>query len=92
MVSRLTKFGLIPALLAVLLVISSATSLALINSYKEISVGVNVYAEPQPGEPVGGIWTAVDKFSLLAPYIAYVATVILAVSISIAVIKYRKKQ
>jgi len=44
-----------------------------------------------PSTPVGGIWIPVDKFSLLAPYIALVATIILAVSISVAYIKYRKK-
>jgi len=44
------------------------------------------------GSPVGGIWIPVDKFSLLAPYIALVSTVILAVSISVAYIKHRKKQ
>ena len=42
--------------------------------------------------PVGGIWIPVDKLSLLAPYIALVSTVILAVSTSVAYIKYRKKQ
>jgi len=41
---------------------------------------------------VGGFWVPVDKFSLLAPYIALVSTIILAVSISGAYIKYRKKQ
>jgi len=43
-------------------------------------------------EPVGGIWISVDKFNLLAPYIALVSTIILAVSISVAYIKIRKKQ
>ena len=41
---------------------------------------------------VGGFTIPVDKFSLLAPYIALVSTIILAVSISLAIIKHRKKQ
>jgi hypothetical protein len=41
---------------------------------------------------VGGLSIPVDKFSLLAPYIALASTIILAVSISVAYIKYRKKQ
>jgi len=49
---------------------------------------VSVLSSP----PVGGIWIPVDKFSLLAPYIALASTIILAVSISVAYIKYRKKQ
>jgi len=44
-----------------------------------------------PSQAVGGFWIPVDKFSLLAPYIALVATIILAVSISVAYIKIRKK-
>jgi len=44
-----------------------------------------------PSGGVGGFWIPVDKFSLLAPYIALVATVILAVSITVAIIKHRKK-
>ncbi|MDH5635606.1 MAG: hypothetical protein OEY47_02950 [Candidatus Bathyarchaeota archaeon] len=47
--------------------------------------------EPEAGA-VGGLWIPVDKFSLLAPYVALVSTVILAVSISVAYIKCRKKQ
>jgi hypothetical protein len=43
------------------------------------------------GVPVGGIWISVDKLGLLFPYIALVSTIILAVSISVAIIKYRKK-
>ena len=41
---------------------------------------------------VGGLTIPIDKLGLLAPYIASVSTVILAVSISVAYIKYRKKQ
>jgi len=41
---------------------------------------------------VGGLYIPVDKFSLLAPYIALVSTIIIAVSMSVAYIKYRKKQ
>ena len=40
---------------------------------------------------VGGFWIPVDKFSLLVPYIISAITMILAVSISVAIIKYRKK-
>lgn len=42
--------------------------------------------------PVGGVWIPVDKLSLLSPYIALVSTIILAISISVAYIKIRKKQ
>lgn len=45
-----------------------------------------------PSAGVGGYWIPVDKFGLLAPYIISAITVILAVSISIAYLKYRKKQ
>jgi len=47
--------------------------------------------ETQP-QGVGGFWIPVDKLGLLAPYIALVSTVILAVSITVAYIKHRKKQ
>ena len=47
--------------------------------------------EPE-AEAVGGLYIPVDKLGLLAPYIALVSTIILAVSISVAYIKYRKKQ
>ena len=47
---------------------------------------INIFGE------VGGFWIPVDKFSLLAPYIISAITIILAVSISVAIIKYRKKQ
>jgi len=55
-------------------------------------VCVRIWKVLPPSAGVGGFWIPVDKFSLLAPYIALVATVILAVSISVAIIKYRKKQ
>jgi len=45
-----------------------------------------------PSSVVGGIPIPVDKFSQLAPYLALGSTIILAVSISVAYIKYRKKQ
>ena len=41
---------------------------------------------------VGGFTIPVEKLGLLAPYIALVSTIILAVSISVAYIKHRKKQ
>jgi hypothetical protein len=44
-----------------------------------------------PSQAVGGYWIPVNKFSLLAPYLALAATIILAASISVAYIKYRKK-
>jgi len=50
------------------------------------------YKVELPSEAVGGFCIPVDKFSLLAPYIALVSTIILAVSISVAYIKYKKKQ
>lgn len=43
-------------------------------------------------QAVGGFWIPVDKLGLLAPYVALVSTIILAVSISVAILKYRKKQ
>jgi hypothetical protein len=46
----------------------------------------------QSSQGVGGLYVRVDKFSLLAPYIALVSTIILAVSITGAYIKYKKKQ
>jgi hypothetical protein len=45
-----------------------------------------------PSQAVGGFWIPIDKLGLLAPYLALVSTIILAVSISVAYIKYRKKQ
>jgi len=48
------------------------------------------YTLPSEGA-VGGFWVPVDKFSLLAPYIALLSTIIVALSISVAYIKYRKK-
>jgi hypothetical protein len=42
--------------------------------------------------PVGGIWVPVDKLALLAPYLALIATIVFAASISVAYVKYRKKQ
>ena len=44
------------------------------------------------GAGVGGFWIPVDKLSLLAPYIGLASTIILAVSVSAAYVKYRKKQ
>ena len=41
--------------------------------------------------PVGGISIPVDKLSLVAPYIALTSTIVLAISASVAYIKYRKK-
>jgi len=48
--------------------------------------------EYQTSGGVGGFWIPVDKFSLLAPYVISAITIILAVSVSVASIKYRKKQ
>jgi len=50
----------------------------------------DIYTSEIPS--VGGFYISVDKFSLLAPYLALVSTIILAVSISVAYIKRRKKQ
>ena len=60
-------------------------------SYYLFKYAVIEYSLPSGGA-VGGMWIPVDKFSLLAPYIALVSTIILAISISVAYIKYRKKQ
>lgn len=43
-------------------------------------------------EIVGGIWIPVDKLSLLAPYIGLTLTIIIATAVTVAYIKYRKKQ
>jgi len=45
-----------------------------------------------PSGAVGGLYIPVDKFSLLAPYIALTLTMILAIAVSGAFLKYRKKQ
>jgi len=66
-----------------------------INFIIEVADGMvpnEYYKVELPSEGVGGLYIPVDKFSLLAPYIALTLTVILAVSISVAYIKYRKKQ
>jgi len=54
-------------------------------------VNVRIW-KTQLSQGVGGLYVPVDKFSLLSPYIALVSTIILAVSISLAYIKHRKKQ
>jgi len=48
--------------------------------------------EYQTGEGVGGFYIPIDKFNLIAPYLALVSTIILVASISVAIIKHRKKQ
>ena len=53
-------------------------------------VGAIVIQIYQP--PVGGIWIPVDKLRLLAPYITLASTIILAVTVTAAFFKYRKKQ
>jgi hypothetical protein len=45
--------------------------------------------EPQG---VGGLTVPINKFSLFTPYLALVATTILAISVSVAYFKRRKKQ
>jgi len=62
----------------------------ILESVANISEGEMTFTPPSL--PVGGIYIPVDKLSLLAPYIALVSTIILAVSISVAIIKYGKKQ
>jgi len=61
-------------------------------SYCDWGNGDLKYAYYEVPPSVGGIWVPVDKLGLLAPYIALVATIILAISVSAAIIKYRKKQ
>jgi len=59
----------------------------------ELEAYDGLYEAPSlPPTAVGGICIPVNKLELLAPYLALVATMILAVSISVAIIKYRKKQ
>ena len=48
--------------------------------------------EYQTSGAVGGFWISVDKFGLLVPYLISAITVILVASISVAYVKYRKKQ
>jgi len=81
-------------LLVLLLLLFSSISYVIAYQYHfvsekhQISAGLIIENE----QPVGGIFIPVDKFSLLAPYIALVSTIILAVSITVAYIKHRKKQ
>jgi len=59
-------------------------------SYYEVVWIMRVkYSAP---ESVGGLTIPVGKLGLLAPYIISTMTIILAVSISVAYVKYRKKQ
>jgi len=46
----------------------------------------------QPSPPVGGISIPVDKFALLAPYIALASTIILAIAVTAVFVKYKKKR
>jgi hypothetical protein len=55
-------------------------------------VRVMIWKIEQEPQGVGGLTIPVDKFSLLAPYIALASTITLAVSISAAYVKHRKKQ
>jgi parallel beta-helix repeat protein len=50
------------------------------------------YQITQPSLPVGGLWIPVDKFALLAPYIALASTIILAIAITAVFVKYKKKR
>ena len=61
-------------------------------TYLLFEFGEYIGPPPIDPDPVGGIYIPVDKLSLLAPYITLVSTIILAVSISVAYIKIRKKQ
>jgi penicillin amidase len=45
-----------------------------------------------PTLPVGGIWIPVDKFVLLAPYIALVSTILAATAATTIYVKHRKKK
>jgi len=64
-----------------------------INIIIEVADGMvpNEYYKVELPSGVGGFTIPIDKFNLMAPYLALVATIILAVSISVAYIKYRKK-
>jgi parallel beta-helix repeat protein len=46
----------------------------------------------QPSPPVGGIWIPVNKFTLLAPYIALASTIILAIAVTAVFVEYKKKR
>jgi len=48
---------------------------------------------PQPSPPpVGGIWIPVNKFGLLAPYIALASTILIATATTAIYVKRRKKK
>lgn len=61
-------------------------------NYSHTTKQVKIVETTVIGTPVGGIWIPVDKLSLLAPYISLVSAIILAIAVTAAFFKYRKKQ
>jgi len=50
---------------------------------------------PPPHHPVGGFWTPVDKFSLVAPYMGIASTILIAIAataICVKRVKHRKEK
>jgi pimeloyl-ACP methyl ester carboxylesterase len=62
------------------------------NRTKAVTINASVTLTGDFDPAVGGIWVPVDKFALLAPYIALASTIILAIAVTAVFFKYRKKQ
>ena len=62
--------------------------------WNQVRIRIWKIVKAQPTPPVGGLLLPInmDTFEPLTPWIALVSTVILAISASVAYIKYRKKQ
>ncbi|KPV63585.1 MAG: hypothetical protein AOA66_0717 [Candidatus Bathyarchaeota archaeon BA2] len=54
-------------------------------------VGARVIQIHQPPS-VGGVWIPVDKFGLLAPYIALASTIVVATVAAAICVKYAKRR
>ena len=62
-------------------------------SYSHTTQQVNIVGTTVIGEvPVGGICIPVDKFAISAPYTSLASAIILAIAVTAAFFKYRKKQ
>jgi len=58
----------------------------------EYTIGFIKSTRHAVGYPVGGIWTPVDKFVLLAPYIALVSTILVATAATAIYFKHVKRR
>jgi len=63
-------------------------------NYSHTTQQVKIIGTTVIGErgPVGGIWIPADKLAVLAPYISLASTIILAIAVTAAFFKYKKKQ